>query len=140
MFSSPFWCVLVFPYSNIGRFQSSVLFHSNDLYFQYFMFQIRIWSVWEILFVRKAHKFVFPSHFRSVSVFTNSNLVYIHVNSDDSKDLFLMFLLPVTSGPRFRCVMKSGCRPFRVRSGPFRYFLTQTSDVFNSVLVHRNDW
>ena len=104
------------------------------------MFQIRIGSIWEISFVRNAHKFVFPGPFRSVPVFTNSNLGYIKVNSDDSKVRYFMFLLPFKSGPRFLLGYKSGCRPFRVRSGPFRYFHTQTSNVFNSVLVHFNDW
>ena len=78
-----------------------VLFHSNGLYFLYFMFQIRIWSVWEFPLFQKAHNFVFPGPFRSVPVFTNSNLEYIHVNSDDSKVQYLMFLLLFTSGPRF---------------------------------------
>ena len=73
--------------------------------------------------------------FRSVLVFPYSNIVYFQFCSYSFNDPFVrhvIVLMRFWSIPNFHMKLLLLIKTFKGRSGPFWYFHTPTSDVFNS--------
>ena len=132
------WSVPVFPYSNIGSFKFC-LCSFTDSFIHHFIFLMRFWSSpyfhMKLLLLIKTLK----GRFRSVPVFPYSNIVYFQFCSYSFNDPFVrhfIVLIRFWSFPNFLMKLLLLIKTFKGRSGPFRYFHTATSDVFNSIHVH----
>ena len=77
----------------------------------------------------------FKGRLMSVPVFPYSNIVYFQFCSYSFNDPFVrhfIVLMRFWSFPNFHMKLLLLIKTFKGRSGPFRYFHTPTSDVFNS--------
>ena len=111
----------------------------TDSFVHHFIFLMRFWSFpyfhMKLLLLIKTLK----GRFRSVPVFPYSNTVYFQFCSYSFNDLFVrhfIVLVRFWSFPNFHMELLLLIKTFKGRSGPFRYFHTPTSDVFNSIDVH----
>ena len=113
---------------------NSVLCSFTDSFVHHFIFLMRFWSFpyfhMKLLLLIKTMK----GRFRSVPVFPYSNIVYFQFCSYSFNDPFVrhfIVLMRFWSFPNFHMNFLLLIKTFKGRSGPFRYFHTPTSDVFN---------